>query len=348
MEFSMFDKDSSGHLDRQECMQVLEMICTANLDPQGLQEMETVFVETVDELADSNDQVDFEVFQELVGRSREHYMRIVATRISDICRSRKLEAEDVQRHCDELVLLHRSFQQVDLKDDDSVSWDGVRTVLIEYGLLPRNSEVEATVITEFSKLTILTHSKMSFQVLLKLVRLLRKKHLAAEAYGQRQMFDRLDKDKSASLEISEIATLLEEFGVQPQCWEDQMAIRRLLDEVDEDDSGTLCFAEFSLLVQRMCEHLAAAARRRQCILANKLGFTERQVAELRDVFFRLDAEQDGFLRIDQLRKALDMLKRQMSPDDLRALVAEIDVGGTGLVDFQNFMRFYKEVAPPGE
>jgi Ca2+-binding EF-hand superfamily protein len=221
-------------------------------------------------------------------------------------------------------------------------------LLIEYGLLPRSGEFEIAVVNEFSEAVLLTDGQMAFGEFLKLVRSLRKGQLAAEEYGLRQVFERLDRDKSRSLEISEVSAMLEEFSVQPQCWEDQMAIRRLLDEVDEDDSGHLSFEEFSVFVQRVREHLATAARRRQRVAASNLGFKDIQVAELRDVFFRLDAEQDGFLRINQLRKALDMLRRQMSPDDLRELVAKIDVAGTGQIDFQSFMLFFKEVAPVDE
>jgi Ca2+-binding EF-hand superfamily protein len=348
LEFGMFDQDESGHLDRQECMQVLEMICTANLDPCGLKEMEDQFMRTIEELSGDDGHVDFEIFQELVSRSREHHQRIVACRISDICKSKCLEAEDARKHSDELVLLHHSFQEIDVEKVGSLGWDGIRMLLIEYGLLPRSGEFEIAVVNEFNKAVFLTDGQMAFGEFLKLVRSLRKGQLAAEEYGLRQVFERLDRDKSRSLEISEVSAMLEEFSVQPQCWEDQMAIRRLLDEVDEDDSGHLSFEEFSVFVQRVREHLATAARRRQRVAASNLGFKDIQVAELRDVFFRLDAEQDGFLRINQLRKALDMLRRQMSPDDLRELVAKIDVAGTGHIDFQSFMLFFKEVAPVDE
>jgi Ca2+-binding EF-hand superfamily protein len=66
LEFGMFDQDESGHLDRQECMQVLEMICTANLDPCGLKEMEDQFMRTIEELSGDDGHVEFEIFQSLL------------------------------------------------------------------------------------------------------------------------------------------------------------------------------------------------------------------------------------------------------------------------------------------
>lgn len=346
-EFQAFDKDSSGYLDKQECIQVLEMICTANLDPQGLAEMERVFGETIDELSKDDGQIDFDEFQELVGRSREQHSRIVQNRICDICTNEDLSPEDVRRHSDELVLLYHSFQRLATSNKGKavLGWDGVRIVLIEYGLLPRDEEAEAAIFQEFSRIAFLSGAQMTFAGVLALVRSLRKGQLLAEHQSLKEMFGRLDRDRSATLEISEVAPLLVELKVQPQCWEDQLQIRRLLDEVDEDNSGNLSFEEFSILVQRVREGLATAARRRQRCTATSLGFTESQVSELRDVFFRLDDEQDGLLRIDQLRRALDMLKQQMTSSDLRKLVAQTDVAGTGQVDFQSFMQFFKEIAP---
>merc|ERR1740117_1682075 len=106
------------------------------------------------DVADEEDQVDFDAFQELVGRSREHHQRIVAARISEICSHRHLEANDVKPHADELVLLHHSFKQMEssithLCSKGSLGWDGVRLALIEYGLLPRNEEAEAAAFETF-------------------------------------------------------------------------------------------------------------------------------------------------------------------------------------------------------
>lgn len=344
-EFKLFDEDDSGYLDREECMQVLETICMANLDPQGLQEMEQVFAEIFGELSDERNQLDFEGFQELVGRAREHHQRIVGARISEIHKRRSLNAEDVRQHADELVLIHASFQRME-SESGRTGWDGTRAILVEYGVLPHDDEDQAAVMEKFTEAALVGNGEISFRDCLRLIRCLRAAMLIKDEHTLREMFDRLDRDRSCSLEISEVSTLLEELGVQPQCWEDQMQLRRLLDVVDEDESGTLSFDEFALLVQRVREQLATAARRRQRAAAATLGFDEHEVAELRDVFFELDAEQDGYLQTHQLRQALDMMRKSMSAEDLRALVADVDVAGTGLVDFHSFLKFFRAVSPP--
>merc|ERR1719343_665934 len=116
------------------------------------------------------------------------------------------------------------------------------------------------------------------------------------------MFSRLDKDGSSKLDIMEVSTLLGELGIQPRCHEDQWEIRRLLDDIDVDGSGDLSFDEFAALFQRLQGRLSVAARRRQQLLAKKLGLGGRQLTELRMLFFELDTEAHGFLTAAEQRE----------------------------------------------
>merc|ERR1719491_544708 len=172
-------------------------MCTANLDPQGLAEMDAVFVRTIDELSNADGLIDFDAFEELVGRSREQHQRILQTRISEICIARDLSPDDVNRHSDELVLLHHSFQQLGLRGASSSGWDSVRSFLIEYGLLPRDYVAEDAIFQDFSNDGCSNGGGMTFSGVLALVRSLRQGQLAAEEHSLKQMFARLDRDRSA-------------------------------------------------------------------------------------------------------------------------------------------------------
>jgi Ca2+-binding EF-hand superfamily protein len=345
VEFRMFDRDENGFLDRNECMLILEMLCTANLDGHGLVKMKCVFEAAINDVVNSAGQLDFDAFEELVSRAREEHRCIVQTRLAEIYREEELDFEDLRQHADEIVLLFDSFKRMDTRGVGNLGWDDIRLILIEYDLLPREEAAQNCVIDDFAKTALFTDGKVRFQEFLRLLRTLRKEQLKKEEHELKEMFNRLDKDRSETLEVSEVSRLLEEFGVQPQCWEDQMQIRRMLDQIDEDQSGNFSFDEFCRLVQRVREYLATVARRRQRVTAERLGFADRQVAELRDVFFALDSSQQGCLTIDQLRKALDNLRVPMSPEDLHSLVADYDTDGSGMLDFHGFLRFFKAVAP---
>jgi Ca2+-binding EF-hand superfamily protein len=345
VEFKMFDKDDNGFLTQQECMLILEMLCTANLDSQGLDEMEKLFIETFQELSKSG-RLHFEGFEELVTRSRMQHERIVFARVSDIMKTEHLDTEDFRHHSEELVLLYDSFQHMGGNTGEGLEWEETRMLLIEYDLFPIDASAQNVIIHKFASIAMFEHGRMRFQKLLRLVRSLRNEYLVREEHNLKEMFTRLDKDRSATLDISEISMLLDEFGVQPHCWEDQMQIRRILDQNNEDHKTCYGFRDFCRLVQRVREYLAAATRRRQRLTATRLGFGDRQVAELREVFFTLDTLQQGFLTIDQLRKALNTLKKTMTPEELRVLVAKLDVGGDGTsLDFHKFLQFFEAVSP---
>jgi len=83
-EFRAYDKNNSGYLDEHECKAVFEKLCTANMDPPGLIEMKQVFVDTIKELWNTKKLIDFEAFQEMVARAREHQERIVGLHVTKI------------------------------------------------------------------------------------------------------------------------------------------------------------------------------------------------------------------------------------------------------------------------
>merc|ERR1712107_115109 len=149
-----------------------------------------------------------------------------------------------------------------------------------------------------------------------------------------------DKDKDRRLDMNEISELFPELGIRLACQEDQWEMKCLLNEVDADASGDFSFGEFAVLVQRLRDRLAAAARRRQRVIASKLGLHEDQVFELCRVFFRLDTGGRGVLAPDQLRRALETLRCPLRQDELLGAVARIDTDSTGQLNFDGFLKLF--------
>lgn len=354
-EFNLYDKDRSGHLDDEECRQLLETFCTGNLDTQGLVEMEAVFASLMDEVSSHHDKVvDFDVFQNLVGRAREHHQRIIRASISAITKEHLLDDSDMQQHWDEVVLLHEGFLNADRNGDRLLEWDEAVTALIEHGLFPHDVAARLQVLRVYKKVDTDADGKIGFREYLHLVRCVRRTQMEQEEQGLRDMFQRLDKDHSSSIDILEISTLLGELGIQPRCHEDQWEIRRLLDDIDVDRSGELSFEKFAALIQRLQGRLSAAVRRRQQLLAHKLGLDSRQLTELRILFFDLDKENRGFLTAPEQREAIQRLqdgpeRPDRCPEHLSKVSREIDAAsatGFGRVDFQGFLQRFGAAAGP--
>mmetsp|Transcript_18257 Transcript_18257/g.33941 ORF Transcript_18257/g.33941 Transcript_18257/m.33941 type:complete len:718 (-) Transcript_18257:44-2197(-) len=343
-QFQMFDTDDSGHLSEEECFQIFERLYTFNLDAQGTHLMQTSFQEAMDELKDPQTcEVNFEGFEVLMSAAQEGYHRILRERETEIMTKNCLTMADVVEFPDELVSLHDSFLRANLDGGEEIDRQELRMLLIEYGLYPRSEEGQQQVDEFLSECDGDSDGQLSFAEFLLVIRNVRylfKQNSAAEL---RKVFDGYDKDRSGTLNMSEVSLLLGQLGLMPRCREDQAEMKRLLDCIDDDGSGLINFPEFQMLVQRVTERINAAKRRRERDTATKLHYAEGQVSELRDAFYALDSQGTGILSVDKLRKALDLLRLPMSAEDLQKLLDRLDTGFVGGLDFEKFLHFMSEV-----
>lgn len=251
-----------------------------------------------------------------------------------------------------MVSLHEAFQRADDSGDGQLEWEEIRVLLIEYDLLPHRKGMLDQVIKMYHGHDSDQDGKITFREYLRFVEALRMDRVGRGEFAFREMFASVDKNHNASLDIAEVSLLLVELGVQPYSRDDQLEIRNLIDEVDTDGTGDLCYEEFVAFVKRVRERLAVAARRRRRLVAAKLGFGERYLAELRELFWTLDVEDSGSLTLEQLRRALEMLRVSIDPAELHAAVAKScqrpQCSGKSCqvsLDFDMFLYFVHAVAP---
>jgi len=352
LEFQTYDKDRSGKLDAEECQEILERLCTGNLDPKGLDEMERNFKVFVKEVADANGLIGFEQFQVLVERCREFQQRIVEKRVADLCKKEAIDASEKRYHADELVLLHDSFVRADTSGDGRLDKDEIGHLLIEYRLWPRSAEKQEAVVLCFTSVDKDNDGQITFSEYLTLVRKLRQEGLDNQESHLREIFVKFDQDKSKKLCIAEISNLLAEIGIQPKSREEQVEMKTLFDDLDVDKSGDLDFQEFLELVMRLQQRLGVFTRRRQRVTANKLGYDDSRIRELRECFWTLDVQESTLLGTEQLRQALNIMKKPLSAEDLHDLAIQHGVPGICEVDFEGFLHLFKDLeiaeglAPP--
>lgn len=103
---------------------------------------------------------------------------------------------------------------------------------------------------------------------------------------------------------------------------DDKALKALVHEVDQEDTGELDFEEFALLASRFVEVEEDV---------------EAVTAELREAFRLYDKEGKGYLTVAVFREILRELDDKLSKDDLDQMIEEIDADGSGTVDFEGMM-----------
>merc|ERR1712180_45652 len=100
------------------------------------------------------------------------------------------------------------------------------------------------------------------------------------------------------------------------------ALREIIDEIDQDGSGLLEFGEF-------------------CTLAAKFLVEEDEEAlkkELKEAFRIYDKECMGYISTETLKEILRELDNKLTEEDLDSIIAEVDVDGSGTLDFDEFME----------
>ena len=69
-----------------------------------------------------------------------------------------------------------------------------------------------------------------------------------------------------------------------------------------------------------------------------LQLTETQIDEFRQAFNLFDKDGDGHVSESELRIVFDSLGQTPSTEDLREMIAEVDVDGSGEIEFVEFCR----------
>nr|XP_022900266.1 troponin C, isotype alpha-like isoform X2 [Onthophagus taurus] len=131
-------------------------------------------------------------------------------------------------------------------------------------------------------------------------------------------FDGFDVDKKGNIPVDMIGQILDMLGHQLTAEE----LQAIVSEIDEDGNGEMSFEEFA--------HLAAR------FLVEEEEDTEAILRELKDAFRLYDKEGLGFITTDLLREILKELDEKVTPSDLDQMIEEIDIDGSGTVDWEEF------------
>ncbi|CAF0728614.1 unnamed protein product [Rotaria sp. Silwood1] len=131
----------------------------------------------------------------------------------------------------------------------------------------------------------------------------------------REAFRVFDQNGDGSITLSELRIVLDQMGLDPTEEELQDMIR----EVDEDQSGTISFAEFVDMVKKAVD-------------TNK---SSRE--ELFRAFQVFDLDQNGFITMEELRTVLQATGDRPTDEDALEMIAEADIDGDGRINYDEFV-----------
>ncbi len=132
-------------------------------------------------------------------------------------------------------------------------------------------------------------------------------------------FNMFDVKDQGFLSADDLDDILRGMGFRPSKEE----LKEILDEIDEDGSGEIEFAEF-------------------CQLCAKFLVEEpdedTMKAELKEAFRIYDKKANGYITTDQLREIISELDSRLTKEDLDGIIEEIDEDGSGTMDFDEFCQ----------
>ncbi|KAF3859895.1 hypothetical protein F7725_000150, partial [Dissostichus mawsoni] len=94
-------------------------------------------------------------------------------------------------------------------------------------------------------------------------------------------------------------------------------LQEMIDEVDEDGSGTVDFDEFLVMMVR-------------CMKEESKGKSEEELAEL---FRMFDKNGDGYIDLEELKAMLESTGEAITEDDIEELMKDGDKNNDGRIDY---------------
>ncbi|XP_010568033.1 PREDICTED: troponin C, skeletal muscle [Haliaeetus leucocephalus] len=136
-------------------------------------------------------------------------------------------------------------------------------------------------------------------------------------------FDMFDADGGGDISTKELGTVMRMLGQNPTKEE----LDAIIEEVDEDGSGTIDFEEFLVMMVRQMKEDAK-------------GKSEEELANCFRVF---DRNADGFIDIEELGEILRATGEHVTDEDIEDLMKDSDKNNDGRIDFDEFLKMMEGV-----
>ncbi|XP_072735603.1 troponin C, skeletal muscle [Ciconia boyciana] len=136
-------------------------------------------------------------------------------------------------------------------------------------------------------------------------------------------FDMFDADGGGDISTKELGTVMRMLGQNPTKEE----LDAIIEEVDEDGSGTIDFEEFLVMMVRQMKEDAK-------------GKSEEELANCFRIF---DRNADGFIDIEELGEILRATGEHVTEEDIEDLMKDSDKNNDGRIDFDEFLKMMEGV-----
>eukprot|EP00994_Dinema_validum_P004480 NODE_2534_length_680_cov_85.637084_g2075_i0.p1 GENE.NODE_2534_length_680_cov_85.637084_g2075_i0~~NODE_2534_length_680_cov_85.637084_g2075_i0.p1 ORF type:complete len:171 (-),score=64.92 NODE_2534_length_680_cov_85.637084_g2075_i0:166-624(-) len=129
----------------------------------------------------------------------------------------------------------------------------------------------------------------------------------------KDIFTEYDRDGGGTISTNELGLAMRKAGFHPSPEE----LISIIADVDQDSSGTIDFSEFLTLMARQ-------------------QFAGDPESEVKSAFRIFDMDGNGTVSQQELKHVMDSIGTKMKPEELLAMMAELDTDGSGEIDYDEF------------
>uniref|UniRef100_A0A3B1JB19 Troponin C, skeletal muscle n=1 Tax=Astyanax mexicanus TaxID=7994 RepID=A0A3B1JB19_ASTMX len=132
-------------------------------------------------------------------------------------------------------------------------------------------------------------------------------------------FDMFDTDGGGDISTNELGTVMRMLGQNPTREE----LAEIIEEVDEDGSGSIDFEEFLVMMVRLLKE-------------DQAGKSEEELAECFRVF---DKNADGYIDREEFAEIIRSTGESITEDEIDELLKDGDKNADGMLDFDGMTAF---------
>jgi len=136
-------------------------------------------------------------------------------------------------------------------------------------------------------------------------------------------FDMFDSDGGGDISTAELGTVMKMLGQNPSREE----LDEIIEEVDEDGSGSIDFEEFLVMMVRLLKE-------------DQAGKSEEELAECFRIF---DKNGDGMIDRDEFAEIIRSTGEAITEDEIDELLRDGDKNGDGALDFDEFLKMMENI-----
>ena len=139
--------------------------------------------------------------------------------------------------------------------------------------------------------------------------------------GYKESFDMFDRNKKGKITINDITKIMKNFGYPIKKSEAQ----KMISDIDDNGDGEIDFEEFVTLMEK------------------QINFVEETDEELvLRAFKSFDKDHDGKITNYEFKYILTQMGDKFSEQELNELFTECDLDINGVLDYQEFINFWKK------